>query len=394
MEFAFAFHGVPEGHDIYGGGSDRYYESFYGGIDRACKGARATLIVEIRKDTIGYCSYYSYVRSQNVVARSGRNGSYFGMSLKVKGFYCTDVFSLFRLFDKIYSEKILGTIIELKGKSEQYRIANFSDSENLLRSIIQIVNNQITTSFANDFDEIDSTFTKPSASSLVYYNLEDVNCESFFNSTKVSGKVFVSPEYASKDSEIVSLRGQLDKLQKEKGTFIKQQKEEQVAAKSLKSDRDLLEQRLKDSKVELEQIRVNNSSNIVLVANRLEPTLTELSTILKGIKYSNDKNKPSLEKKHKEHLRKRRVQLFYYGTYLVLILLVILFLLLFIINKNKLQAIQKEKEDLENRELYIHSPSSSNIEQDDNTEKSMLQEFSNYSNQNIISTDTSANKRE
>ena len=92
----FVFHGVPQGHDSWGTTGDRYYESFYG-IGDFCKGAKTVLIVEIRKDVTGFCSYYTYVRPQNVVAQGGRTGSYFGMSLKIEGQYCTDVYSLFQL---------------------------------------------------------------------------------------------------------------------------------------------------------------------------------------------------------------------------------------------------------------------------------------------------------
>ena len=122
------FHGVPQGHDVFGGGGDKYFESFYG-ISESFKGAKTVFVVEVRKDASGFSSYYSYIRPQNIVAHSGRSGSYFGMSLKVDGQYCTDVYSLFQLFDKIYDEKIIGPVLQQSGNTEQYRIASFVDAE-------------------------------------------------------------------------------------------------------------------------------------------------------------------------------------------------------------------------------------------------------------------------
>ena len=113
---ALVFHGVPQGHDVFGGAGDKYFESFYG-INDSYKGANTVFVVEIRKDDSGWCSYYSYIRPKNVVANSGRSGSYYGMSYKVVGQYCTDVYSLFQLFDKIYEEKIIGSIIQRTGNT-------------------------------------------------------------------------------------------------------------------------------------------------------------------------------------------------------------------------------------------------------------------------------------
>ncbi len=308
----FVFHGVPQGHDSWGTTGDRYYESFYG-IGDFCKGAKTVLIVEIRKDVTGFCSYYTYVRPQNVVAQGGRTGSYFGMSLKIEGQYCTDVYSLFQLFDKIYEEKIVGSIIERTGNTEQYLIASFSDAGATLKTIAQLADNQVKNNFASDFDDIDASFTKQYATMSVYCNLDDVNSEAFFNTTRVYGKVFVSPEYSSKDAIIASLSSSDKKYQALKADYEKQiadlQKENnqipqlksrvttlesdltaaqkklqesQASASSLKSSNTSLEQQLRKAQQECEQLK--RSSNIGQVADRLEPSLNELLGIMRSVK--------------------------------------------------------------------------------------------------------------
>ena len=308
----FVFHGVPQGHDSWGTTGDRYYESFYG-IGDFCKGAKAVLIVEIRKDATGFCSYYTYVRPQNVVAQGGRTGSYFGMSLKIDGQYCTDVYSLFQLFDKIYEEKIVGSIIERTGNTEQYLVASFSDAGATLKTIAQLADNQVKNNFASDFDDIDALFTKQYATMSVYCNLDDVNSEAFFNTTRVYGKVFVSPEYPSKDSIIASLSSsdkqhqalkadyekQIIELKKENSQIPqlksrvttlesdhsaaqKKLQELQASVSSLKSSNISLDQQLRKAQQECEQLK--RSSNVGQVADRLEPTLNELLGIMRSVK--------------------------------------------------------------------------------------------------------------
>ena len=308
----FVFHGVPQGHDSWGTSGDRYYESFYG-IGDFCKGAKTVLIVEIRKDATGFCSYYTFIRPQNVVAQGGRTGSYFGMSLKIEGQYCTDVYSLFQLFDKIYEEKIVGSIIERTGNTEKYLVASLSDAGATLKAIAQLADNQVKNNFASDFDDIDASFTKQHATMSVYCNLDDVNSEAFFNTTRVYGKVFVSPEYPSKDAIIASFSSSDKKYQALKADYEKQitdlQKENsqipqlksrvtalesdyaiaqkklqelQTSISSLKSSNTSLDQQLRKAQQECEQLK--RSSNVGQVADRLEPSLNELLGIMRSVK--------------------------------------------------------------------------------------------------------------
>ena len=383
------FHGVPQGHDVFGGGGDKYFESFYG-ISESFKGAKTVFVVEVRKDASGFCSYYSYIRPQNVVAYSGRSGSYFGMSLKVDSQYCTDVYSLFQLFDKIYEEKIIGSILQQSGNTEQYRIASFVDADHQLKTIAQLADNQIKAYFENDFEEIDSSFTKQYAAASVYYNLEDVNSEAFFNSTRVYGKVFISPEYASKDSVISSLsssekkhqaikvdyekqiadlqkenaqipdlKGQLSKIQTDYENLVKQSQEIQITAKSLKSSNSALEQKLKETQQELEQIK--KATNIGQVADRLEPSLNELLGIMRSIKPSPEtrtqqSSRLTEEGTHQEH---RHSSHGHHGKHSVILkslpltmgalLLVLLSFLLWrgIKSGPRIKALQQEKAALE-----------------------------------------------
>lgn len=198
------FHGVPQGHDVWGSSGDKYYESFYNILEQF-KGAKSAFVVEIRKDANKICSYYSYIRSKNVVAESGREGSYFGFSLKVDGQFCTDVFSLYTLFEKVYREKIAGKVLSVSGNAERFNYAKFSDAESILVDVRNLTMSMLQGNFENDFDDIDATFSKEQAQTNVYYNPDDVNSEAFFDATRICGKVYISPDYPSKDTLLKNL---------------------------------------------------------------------------------------------------------------------------------------------------------------------------------------------
>lgn len=311
----FVFHGVPQGIDVWGTSGDSYYESFYNILD-AFKNAQSAFVVEIRKDSNKFCSYYSYIRPQNVIAKGGRTGSYFGMSLKVEGNYCTDVHSLFNLFDTIYAQKISGRLLSNNGNSERYLIANFKDVEEELTEISKLAISQIVANFESDFEVIDSTFTKQKASNSVYYNINDVNCETFFNATKIYGKVYVSPVYTSKDAIISSLlssdqkyqeikkeyEDQIDVLKKDSkqipglrqklttasndlSTAKSENQRLSAELNSLKSSNSFLKQ--DNAKLRQEVDGLKKCSNIGTVADRLEPDLSEMLEILRSVRPNN-----------------------------------------------------------------------------------------------------------
>ena len=207
----------------------------------------------------------------------------------------------------------MGSIIERTGNTEQYLVASFSDAGATLKTIAQLADNQVKNNFASDFDDIDALFTKQYATMSIYCNLDDVNSEAFFNTTRVYGKVFVSPEYPSKDSIIASLSSsdkqhqalkadyekQIIELKKENSQIPqlksrvttlesdhsaaqKKLQELQASVSSLKSSNISLDQQLRKAQQECEQLK--RSSNVGQVADRLEPTLNELLGIMRSVK--------------------------------------------------------------------------------------------------------------
>ncbi len=289
----FVFHGVPQGFDVWGTSGDSYYESFYCPLDKY-KNAKSALVVEIRKDSNKFFSYYSYIRPQNIIAEGGREGSYFGMSLKMEGNYCTDVHSLFNFFDTLYVKKISGRLLSNNGNSEKFLIANFKDVEGELKEISKLAISQIAANFEGDIEVIDSTFTKEKASESIYYNINDVNCETFFNDTKIYGKVYVSAVYTSKNEIIDSLLSSNKKYEE-----IKKEYEDQIDVLKNKQIPDL-QQKLNalkstNSSLKQEVDRLKKCLNLDAIADRFETNLSEMLEILNSVKNNRAIEQPGLK---------------------------------------------------------------------------------------------------
>ena len=201
----FIVHGVPAGHQVWGTSQKQYFETFYGSYDQY-GGARSIMVVETRKNGNGLTSYYTFIRPHNVSAHDGRPGGYFGMTLSVDGQYCTDVNSLYHLFEQVFAQKMVGRILTKTGESEKFALAELSSADAYLTEVSGIVLDQIRSIMSSEFEDIDGTFTKSESSRNICYNLRDVDSETFVSATKVCGKVYVSAEYPSKDAQIESLK--------------------------------------------------------------------------------------------------------------------------------------------------------------------------------------------
>lgn len=309
MTTKFVLHGVPKGHDTWGTNGDNYYDSFYGAKE-IYKNAKTILVVEIRKKNGIWCSYHTYIKPQNIAAAEGRAGSYFGMTLCVEEFYCTDVYSLYRLFDEIYNQKICGKIIGKSGASDKYIVKSFGEEDAFLRGLSQIVSSNICHEFSGDFERIDSSVTKEQPNVICYYNLDEVDSPSFFNSAKRFGKILISREYTSKNVQIQNLHisdqkhqeqirnyeSQIKSLE-EQNIVIPELREEvqklKLEHKNLEAERNILrldKERLKKEKAELDQkcsslqkevTHYKGKNNISEIAEKLEPSLNELLGLLR-----------------------------------------------------------------------------------------------------------------
>lgn len=311
MQIEFVIHGVPQGHQVWGTQADKYYESFYGKYEIYGK-PKQVFVVEVRDNPETRSSYYSLIRPQNVLAASGRPGSYFGMSVRVDGHYCTDVYSLFQLLELAYNQYCANKLIKSNGESEQFAVEAFDPRDPNLAEAKRYVLNQIQSHLGAEFESLDASFTKKNASTVEYYNLDDVNSEAFFNATRIDGRVIISRDYPTKDAVIKSLRtkdkqhqevkknddDRIDELTKEnaelkrikesylslKSEYAKVQEQAQGLSASLATEKDnvsTLRQQVSSLSGQVEQLK--NAANIQQIASTLEKSMGEMLPFLKTI---------------------------------------------------------------------------------------------------------------
>ena len=105
MNVEFQIHGVLDNGQSFWKQDDRdYYQTFY-----SPQAKNSLMTVEVLRRPQGVCTYYNYLRYNNVVSR--REGSYFGMSVRIDGEYCADVRGMYDILDNLFEKKIIGRIL-------------------------------------------------------------------------------------------------------------------------------------------------------------------------------------------------------------------------------------------------------------------------------------------
>ena len=208
MRCLFYIHGTPKGQNIWGADEDRdYIKSCYTGTSEE----KVRFVIEVfpQKNR----TYFTYLRSKGVLDVGNREG-YFGMTLSLDGlYYCKDIVNLYKLFDTIYTNYIAnGTIVAKRQDKEVYLVSSFAEKVTKLEDIQKLLLETFIKSFVDkgDICKIDSNHLAKTSSSLLRYNLSDVDCSAFYASFCNSLKVYVSPEYPSKDSLIQQLYQQIN----------------------------------------------------------------------------------------------------------------------------------------------------------------------------------------
>jgi hypothetical protein len=204
MKANFYIHGVPKGQDVWGSEQDRdYIKSFYS----ASYAESVRFVVEIIPAKKR--AFYTYLRAKNVFGSENREGSYLGMTISLEGVYCTDNESLFALFDTIFNKRIIGSILQSNSGNLRFTLPAFDGKSKELESLQSEFLKQLD-SFAEDLEKIDSTFTGSANGQIAYYNTSEVDSSNFFSVLKQTLKVYISPEYATKDAQIAALKKQVD----------------------------------------------------------------------------------------------------------------------------------------------------------------------------------------
>lgn len=138
-------HGTPRGHQIWGSGSNHDYISIFYNHDSEAKEPAV-----LQADICGGDSFYTYIRSKKVFDAGGRPGAFFALTVSFKKAYCTNVYMLYQLFEAVYNQLCVGSIIAKDGTTEKFLVDDFTNA----RSGTSATVDKIQAAFSQKIEEL------------------------------------------------------------------------------------------------------------------------------------------------------------------------------------------------------------------------------------------------
>lgn len=236
----------------------------------------------VKQDNGTLSSYYSYLRYNNIEAKSGRTGSYFGMTVRIDDCLCSDVSNMYRIFENLFNKLIVGKILIPTSKYYMYQCNSFEECDIILKDVENSFVSLFTATFKsdNDFAPIPKSFTPKREREVNDYNIDDVS-KAEFKGILLNGNILsVSKLFPS--SKLVSYQKQMVQIQRNA--------DEQIQKAQQNSDRLILEKNNECQKTisaissskEALQVEINN------LKNELKRKETDLNS------YRNEINKQKL----------------------------------------------------------------------------------------------------
>lgn len=162
--FELYIHGTPNGHQIWGSEKNHdYINTFYNHDSNLTDNAALQIDICLGD------SYYTYIHQQDVYDSNERPGSFFAMTVCFQKSYCTNVSKLYQIFEAVYKQVCVGTLITQKQNKEVFLVSDFESSRS---------GNNATV------DKIRAIFVKNIAELIQPFISQMVNVPDTFNKTK------------------------------------------------------------------------------------------------------------------------------------------------------------------------------------------------------------------
>ena len=245
-------HGVPNGESFWGKDEDRnYFGNFY---DQTCSD-KVKFLVQTRLSNGNVYSYYNYLVYGNVVGNDGRDGSYFGLSIRFDS-YCKDFMSVYKVLDFVFCSIVVNHILKTQTGNYKYAVSDFAKVPDVMKSInnrtLELIQSVLT---GDSFCSLNGFNTKSSQQPFV--NLYETTSREVETLAKQYGKIAISPYYQTSSER----------------TLVQQCEERLEAAKQqcevrIKENVTAAESRIKQNQKELSSLQKENSSLTVQVAEQ------------------------------------------------------------------------------------------------------------------------------
>lgn len=190
MDIEIFVHGVPYGQSFSGKEEDRdYFGNFYG---QSNSDAVKYLIQTRSSNGKTYC-YYNYLVYQNVIDSDGREGSYFGLSIRFD-VYCKDFIGIYKILDAVFTTHVLNKILKVQNGNYKYIIADFVSASKMMDNIKDVIWQLLQSTLTNESVYGLGGFAI-GGGSLPTGNLYEITANDVEATVKRYGKIALSPYY-------------------------------------------------------------------------------------------------------------------------------------------------------------------------------------------------------
>ncbi len=131
MKIELLIHGVLSNGQTYWKKQDTSYLALFYKTPKENVVMRA----EVQKGDKGIGTYYTYARYNNIIPKSNRAGSYFGMTVWVEEHIYTDITTMYNILDRLFNRDIVGTILSPSSEWYQYTCDEFAQKQTELDAI-------------------------------------------------------------------------------------------------------------------------------------------------------------------------------------------------------------------------------------------------------------------
>lgn len=314
MEVELFVHGVPSGEGFWGKEEDRnYFGTFYDHSSDEVKFLIQTRALKGKP----YCYYnflvYKTVGAQtpNVVAYDGRDGSYFGITLRLDA-YCKDIVNMYRILDTVFNVYVMGNLLKMEKTKLKYATPDFLSVSNVLEGIEKATLQLIQNAFSSDsFARLDGFAM--SGGNYPTSNLYDCTAENVLQAVKQYSRVAISPYYPSGkeaaiqkqcNAQMQAIQQQCEaRLKADANARAKEKNEISTSLSSAKSQVSQLQREIgqKDgtisqlnsevSRLQSEIRSMGQSKKVAEIVAPIRDPIMELATVLKCILSESSKRK-------------------------------------------------------------------------------------------------------
>lgn len=309
MNVEFQIHGVlSSGQKAWKQEDQDYYKQFY-----SDQTEDVLMIVEIVNRPHGVSTYYNYLRNNNIL--SARDGSYFGMTMRIDGAFCRDVKSIFMILDNLFNKMMVGSLLAQKGEKYEYAIDSFASQNDYLLQVEKQFSNMLNAFCSpQDFFEISSAYTSQGMKQCI--NASEITIPMAVETIKQRAKLYLSPTYQSKAAQkkIAEAKAEAEaavadanaRIKAAEDAHSKSRQEQEQECESWKKEKKALEearnaanQKYRELEKKVQKAELNTSINAKI--SEIKQPLIELAGLMaerfQEDTYGNVQEKPAASQK-------------------------------------------------------------------------------------------------